>query len=304
VSDHSIEYYNRYTKQIETEAVYGEPFLKFLYNNPIGRLCLKGFVRRHLPSNLYGKLMDSRLSKRKILPFIEKYKVDTTEFQKAPAEFTCFNDFFIRKLKPEARPINEDAHAIVFPADGRHYCIPDLSSYDGILVKGNVLPLVDLLGSLQLAETYLSGSMVISRLCPTDYHRFHFPITGHVSTPKLINGYLYSVNPIALRKNIHIFAQNKRFVTTIKVPSGKEIVMIEVGATCVGSVSHTYTPNTQCVKGAEKGFFSFGGSTVITVFPKGSIEFENDLLEQSAHKREVFAKMGDKMGSFLLKNTE
>ena len=80
--------------------------------------------------------------------------------------------------------------------------------------------------------------------------------------------------------------------------------MIEVGATCVGSVSHTYTPNTQCVKGAEKGFFSFGGSTVITVFPKGSIEFENDLLEQSAHKREVFAKMGDKMGSFLLKNTE
>src|SRR5687767_8011024 len=133
-----IQYFNRYTNQVETEKVYGEKFLHWTYGNPLGRLSLHALVKRALFSRWYGRRMDRRESAGKIAPFLQSYQIDTGEFA-APADSFCsFNEFFYRKLKPGARPIDPDPHAAVFPADGRHLGFPNVMKADGIFVKGQV----------------------------------------------------------------------------------------------------------------------------------------------------------------------
>jgi phosphatidylserine decarboxylase len=141
--------------------------------------------------------------------------------------------------------------------------------------------------------------MLISRLCPVDYHRFHFPVSGLPGSSRGIPGWLYSVNPIALRKNIRYLVVNKRQITVIQSEPFGVVAMIEVGATNVGSIQQSFVPGIPVAKGDEKGFFSFGGSCVITLFQKGRIAFDRDIAEQSAQQIETFAKMGDRLGSAL-----
>src|SRR5258705_10677804 len=121
-------------------------------------------------------------------------------------------------LKTGARPIVHDPRSAVSSADGRHFGFQDVSKLEGIFVKGAVFDLRKLLGDDELAARFRDGAMVLSRLCPVDYHRFHFPVAGVTSAPRLIDGPLFSVNPIALRRNIHIFTENKRAVSRIESP--------------------------------------------------------------------------------------
>ena len=163
-------------------------------------------------------------------------------------------------------------------------------------MKGAVFDLRKLLGDEALAARFRDGSMVLSRLCPVDYHRFHFPVAGVPSAPTMIDGPLFSVNPVALRQNIHIFTENKRAITKIESEKFGLVLMLEVGATCVGSFDYTYSPGTRVEKGAEKGFFKFGGSSTITLFERGRIQIAPDLLDYSARGIELYARMGDRMG--------
>lgn len=294
-----IQFFNRLTQRLETEAVYGEGPLRFVYENPLGKLALHVLVKRALFSNWYGQRMDDPQSATKIGPFIEKFGVDTGEFADPVGNFRSFNDFFYRKLKDEARPIVTDPSAVAFPADGRHFVIPDVSQCRDFFVKGVAFDLPALLDDAALAQRFEKGAVLISRLCPTDYHRFHFPYDGVTDTPRLINGPLYSVSPIAFLKRPSIFWENKRYVTRLKTPDLGEILLLEVGATCVGSVIHTSLPDHAMKKGDEKGFFRFGGSCFITIFEPGRIRFAADLLENSAQGREVYARMGDAAGYSL-----
>ncbi|MEM0926128.1 MAG: phosphatidylserine decarboxylase, partial [Planctomycetota bacterium] len=138
---------------------------------------------------------------------------------------------------------------------------------------------------------------LLSRLCPVDYHRFHFPAAGVPGTTRLINGPLYSVNPIALKQNIQILATNKRTITQLETERIGRVLLIEVGATCVGSIRQTFEAGKLVSKGEEKGFFRFGGSSTITIFPPGRVRFDDDLLEQSQRRVELYARMGDSLGS-------
>ena len=112
----------------------------------------------------------------------------------------------------------------------------------------------------------------------------------------MINGPLYSVNPIALRKRIEILAENKRAYTEIDSPEFGKVLMFEVGATCVGSFEYTYSPGVPMQKGAEKGYFKFGGSETITLFEPRRIKLGDDLVENARMGRELYARMGDLMG--------
>ena len=291
-----IRYFNRRTGQIETEEVYGEGFLRWTYGSPLGRLALHALAKRSLFSRWYGWRMNRAASRKKIRPFIETFAVDTDEFAAAPESFRNFNEFFFRQLKPEARPICSDPSAAVFPADGRHLGFLDVSRMEGIFVKGQVFDLAALLQSAELAARFREGSMILSRLCPVDYHRFHFPVAGVPEKPVLINGPLYSVNPVALRRNIHIFSENKRALCRIESPKFGTVLMLEIGATCVGSFAYTFAPGVAMAKGAEKGFFKFGGSSTITLFEKGRLRLDDDLVENSRQGRELYARMGEQMG--------
>jgi len=112
----------------------------------------------------------------------------------------------------------------------------------------------------------------------------------------LLNGFLFSVNPIALRRRLRILWENKRFLTILETERFGKILIIEVGATCVGSVRQTYTPVKPVLKGSEKGYFRFGGSLVLTFFEKGRIRLDEDLLENSRNGLELYARLSDRMG--------
>jgi phosphatidylserine decarboxylase len=291
-----IRFYDRYKKVTETEKVYGEPWLRLAYDNPIGRFAVWLLIRRRLFSWYYGWRMNRRGSDMLVFKFVTDYNVDVSEFAKSPFDFKTFNQFFHRALKPESRPIAQGAGVAVMPADGRHLAFHDVDSAPGFYVKGAKFTLTELLGDEALAKRFSRGSMLISRLCPSDYHRFHFPASGIPSEAKLIKGSLYSVSPIALRRNIKYLVMNKRFLTLIDTPEFGNIAMIEVGATNVGSIVQTFTPKQAVVKGVEKGLFAFGGSCVITLFAEGRMMFDSDLLAQSEKCIETYARMGDHLG--------
>ena len=137
---------------------------------------------------------------------------------------------------------------------------------------------------------------MISRLCPTDYHRFHFPLGGQCGTPRLINGSLYSVNPIALARSLRYLLENKRRVTEVRHPAIGGYLFLEIGATNVGGIVDTASPGTKVAKGDEKGYFRFGGSMVMTLFPSASFTADDDLATQSAAGIELYARMGDRLG--------
>ncbi len=285
--------FNRRTQALETEVIYGEKPLRWIYESPLGRAALWLLVKRAVFSRWYGWRMNRTASRAMIAPFIERYGIDVNEMADAPESFPHFNAFFSRKLKPAARPLAMDADTIIFPADGRHFAIPNIAANDGIFIKGVRFNLAALLDDAALAGRFAGGALLISRLCPVDYHRFHFPCAGTPGEPRMVNGPLYSVNPIALRQRPGIFWENKRYVTELETPDCGTVLFMEVGATCVGKVVHTSRSHQPVTKGEEKGFFLFGGSSVITIFEPGRVRFADDLLEHSAQGREVYARMGE-----------
>lgn len=294
-----IVYFDRYRKTTCVEKVYGDAALRWTYGTLAGRLSLNLLVKRAIFSRWYGWRMDQPASQKKIRPFILQYELDASEFLSGVDDFANFNEFFFRKLKPESRPINADPSSAVFPADGRHLCVPDLSKSDGLFVKGEMFNLRTLLKNQKLADQFANGSLLLSRLCPVDYHRFHFPAAGVPGTTRLINGPLFSVNPIALCQNIHILTTNKRCVTELQTDAFGKVLLLEIGATCVGSICQTYSPDTPVSKGCEKGYFRFGGSSTITIFEPGRIRFDQDLIENSKQHRELYARVGDHLGQAL-----
>ncbi len=301
-----IRYFNRYTGQVETERVYGEKWLRWANDTTTGRWTVALLLRRAFFSRWYGWRMNKRVSSRRFLPFVLDYWLNADEFARPAWEFKNFNEFFARELKPEARPITPGEDVAVLPADGRHLAFPDVDKADGFYAKGAKFSLAELLGegeatggARELARTFAGGALVISRLCPVDYHRFHFPVSGVPNDARLINGWLYSVSPIALRHNIRYLVQNKRMLTLIESPVFGSVAQLEIGATCVGTIKQLYAPDRPTAKGEEKGLFKFGGSCVVTVFQRGRIRFEADLVEHSAQQREVYARMGDRLGVAL-----
>lgn len=302
-ADFPVSYFDRYDRTVKPERIYGERWLRLAYDNPVGRFGVWLIARRAIFSRWYGRKMKRSDSSWRVLPFIGEYNLNWQEFEKSPFDFKSFNDFFCRALKPEARPIASGERVAVLPADGRHLAIQRVDPAVGFYAKGESFDLAALLGESDLPDaertqtrTFAGGAMLISRLCPTDYHRFHFPVEGVPGEAREIGGWLYSVNPVALRRNLHYLVRNKRFITPIDSPAFGPVAMIEIGATNVGSILQGFTPGKSAAKGAEKGFFSYGGSCVVTLFAKGRIVFDQDLVEQAAQNREVYARMGDRLG--------
>jgi len=293
----AIEFFNRYTGQVEREQVYGAAWMRWTYANPFGRLALEALVKRPLFSRWYGWRMDRPGSRAKVLPFIREFGLDVNEFADPPESFRTFNEFFYRRLKPGARLGDTNPKAVVFPADGRHLGFPDASKIDGVFVKGQRFDLPRLLGNAELAARYAKGTLVLSRLCPVDYHRFHFPLAGSPSAASMLNGPLYSVNPIALRRNLSYLWENRRALTTLETEQFGTVLLLEIGATNVGSIVQTYQPGLPIAKGDEKGYFRFGGSSTLLLFEPGRVRLAEDLVEHSRNRRELYARVGDRLGT-------
>lgn len=296
-----IIFIERLTACKQVEKVYGASALKLLYGDDwitkvLGIPLLHTLVKNPIFSRIYGFFQKWRFSKKKIKPFIKNFEIDASEFLLPVEQYASFNDFFIRKLKSNARPIDANENTAIIPADGRYLVYQDIDKALGFIVKGQKFNLETLLDDKNLAKKYEKGSMIIARLCPTDYHRYHFPCDCIPTVPKMINGWLYSVNPIALKKDIHIFTENKRAITELQNTPFGNVLYLEIGATSVGSINQTFIPGKFYPKGAEKGYFSFGASSLILLFEPSKLTLDDDLLQATAEGFEIKCLMGQSMG--------
>ena len=284
-----IAYYKNDRLVIETNTSF--KFLNFFYNNFFGRY-LRRFLNKRWVCKLGGCFYSSRRSSKKIAPFIRLHNIAMNDFVTPPGGFRSFNDFFIRKLRPGAREINHDPTIITSPADAKIYVIPNISTDTLFFVKHKPFNLEKFLGNATQAEAYKNGTLIIFRLAPYDYHRFHFPADGIPSTPHIIHGRFESVNPLVLKTGIQPLTENERHIVLLKTDTFDTIAMVAVGAMMVGKIVHTFTPNTPCKKGDEAGYFAFGGSTVVLLFKHGVISPLPLFLQHSLQGIETAVTMG------------
>ncbi|NDV24747.1 phosphatidylserine decarboxylase [Desulfovibrio sp. JC022] len=288
-----IEYIDRKSGEICKETVPGEKWLKWLYHNPLGKLALHGAIKRKFVSQWYGNKMDSPASKDKIPGFIKDLNIDMNEAIRPMEDYGSFNDFFIRELKAEARPIDNTSATIVSPAEGKILAFEGIQGLDSFFVKGQQFSLNKFLQNSMLSKQYEEGTLLIIRLAPVDYHRFHFPADGTISASSPINGDYFSVSPYAVKNMLRVYWENKREYSILKTAKAGNILLCEVGATMVGSIIQSYTPDSEVKKGQEKGCFKFGGSTVIMLLEKGKAQIDADIIKNTQNGFETSIKIGE-----------
>ncbi len=276
---------------------------------------LQYILPKHLLSRLVGKLAAAKagwLTTALIKLFIRQYNVNMAESQLSDAkDFDTFNAFFTRALKDGVRPIQEGEDVVVYPVDGAISQLGDISNDRIFQAKGHDYSARALLGGKQkLAEMFSGGKFATIYLSPRDYHRIHMPIDGQLTDMLYVPGELFSVNPLTTENVPGLFARNERVVTLFDTPKGK-MAMVLVGATIVASIETTWagtvTPPTgknvnhweyserglnaiSLKKGEEMGRFKLG-STVVLLFEKDMLEFEDALPGQATKLGEHFGTL-------------
>jgi phosphatidylserine decarboxylase len=288
---------DRASGRLETERVFQLDTLRFLYQRPLGRILERYLVSRPLFSHLYTWRRRRPQSAARIAAFADEAGIDLTEIERPLSEYRSLDDFFTRRLRPGARALELAPDRLVSPADARLLVAPELEGAE-LPVKGTRVSLPQLLDDEALARRYRGGCALIFRLAVADYHRFHFPDGGVASATRAILGPLHSVHPIALAAGAASFA-NKRAVTLLESDNFGTVTMVEVGAASVGTIEQIYRPG-RVERGAEKGTFHFGGSTIVLLLEPGRLVIDADLLEFSTLNRpdavETRVRMGTAIG--------
>lgn len=288
-----IEFYDRATGDLRRETVMGDAAIKWAYQTLSGRFFAPLFFGSSFLSRVLGWYFDSSWSRRKIAPAIKDLNIDESEFAQTQDTFRSFNDFFTRRLKPEARPYSDDPTDFLSPADGRVLVYDDIHNDTWVRVKG-VEDSLQALFHRDMGD-FDAGKVAVLRLCPADYHRYHFPCAGTVIEQVDIGGKYHSVNPIALNAMPRVFCLNKRAYTLIATERFGCLAVMEVGAFGVAGIHQTFSGN-QVERMQEKGYFDFGGSTIVLVLQKDTTEFSADLLEHSQAGVETLVKVGETIG--------
>ncbi|WP_353894096.1 phosphatidylserine decarboxylase [Proteinivorax hydrogeniformans] len=291
-----IYYIDRVTKEKKREQVPSTKLLNWLYYSKPGTKTLNMVVKRKWASTIYGLIQSLPMSRYKISAFVNQYGIDLSEaIDSDPKSYRNFNQFFTRKLKSNARPICQERDAIISPVDGKIMAYTDIDINKVIQVKGFYFTLAELINDDKKAQEYLGGLCLVFRLSPADYHWFHFFDWGEVTSHRKIKGSYYSVNPVALSRVSNLYCKNKRQVTHFLSENFGETTIVEVGATCVGSIIQTFD-NNKVTRGEEKGYFKFGGSTVILFIKKDQAVIDDDIIENSNNQLETSVMLGEKIG--------
>ncbi len=285
-----IKYYDRTTGKVCSETVMGDASIRWAYQTMSGRALSGMLFGNSFLSRLLGLYFDSPHSKKKIAGVISDLGINPDEFAQPLESFKSFNEFFTRKLKEEARPFSQDKNCFLSPADGRLLVYENINNLSSIKVKGIEDSLENLFAHAM--REFHDGKVAVIRLCPADYHRYHVPCDGVVTERVDIKGKYYSVNPIALESKKRIFCMNRRSYTLIDTEIFGKIAYMEIGAFGVGGIHQTFTGN-RVERMQEKGYFDFGGSTIVLVFQKNTIKFDSDLIENSQKGIETLVKVGE-----------
>ncbi len=292
-----IPLYIRQTRTLGTEAVFERGLMEFLFGTRLGFWLAETVLKHHWPTALYAYWQHSAFTKPKINQFVAQYGINTAEIERPLESFTSFNDFFIRKLKASARPIDWTPAHLIAPADAR-LLVYEIKRDTVLPVKGRAFTLNELLRS-SIAADYLDGLCLIFRLAPVDYHRFGYIDDGEQSPITVINGFYRSVNPLALWRQLPVFSENQREYCVLHTRNFGAVIHVDVGATGVGRMVQHQRQGGPCQRGQEKGYFEFGGSTSILLFKPGVVRLDDDIAAYSAKGIETLVRYGEKIGSRL-----
>lgn len=267
--------------------------LRFLYNTACGRLFLR-LLKRRGASKLVGKILNSRASRCLNKRFCKSNNIDLKEAERTELSlYNSYNDVFTRNLRASCRPIDMSAEHLISPCDGKltAYTIDDNSSF---FIKGGQYSLTDLLGDEALAEQFKGGVCLIFRLAVGDYHRYCYVDDGKLGQSRCLGSELHTVQNIALSR-YNIYKRNLRVCTVMQTKNFGSVVQVEVGAMVVGRINN-HNDSASFVRGAEKGLFELGGSTIVLLLKKDAAVIDEDILQNTAENKETPVRMGERIG--------
>jgi len=296
-----IKYFNRITGQPEVEKVYGDWFINFLYKTGAGHSVGNVFTNKYF-SKIYGSFQDLSISHKKVRPFIEKFNIKIDDYESGSKSahdirdsYKTFNEFFIRKFKLGIRPFVAESNRMPAFAEARYVGFEAVDEKKQYPVKGQYLLAKDLIGDNKISKIFDGGPLMIARLCPVDYHRYHYPDNGKILDHFRVPGTFDSVNPLALKHKNQIFIKNERYVSILQTENFGRLAYIEVGAICVGKIVQSHPWKKPFLRGQEKGYFLFGGSTVILLGEKGLWKPSEDILSNTAKGIETYLHLGQEV---------
>ncbi|MGI6090581.1 MAG: phosphatidylserine decarboxylase [Saccharofermentanales bacterium] len=301
-----------------------------LYQTKIGRFFLRTVFLRRWFSQLGALYFDGAWSRRRIKHFITEYRIDLTQYE--PARYRSFNDFFIRKLKSGQRPFESDPTAVISPADGLLSAVR-LTDNATFLVKGQSYAVATLLGAtdgeadfarhisvsdssaiesgrnrrnvtssagnklaertelLRVAQRFANGLALIVRLRVQDYHRYMYMDSGTAGQLHRIAGKYHTVAPIGL-EHTAVWQENCREWQSLYYDHIGEIIQVEVGAMLVGRIVNHAT--STFARGDEKGYFCFGGSTIVLLIQEGQLQLSPKF--ETCFEEEIPVLQGETIG--------
>lgn len=282
--------YDLTNKKLIEEIDTNKKVVQFLYSNFFGRLILKIAIKPKI-SKINGKRYLKECSAKKIERFVLKNQIDMSEYP--PQKYKSFNDFFTREIIKEKRPFSNNKKDLISPADSllTVYEIDDELTFK---MKNSIYTIKELLKNEELATEYNDGYCLVFRLTVRDYHRYIYIDNGNRENYVKIDGVLHTVNPIAC-KTVKVYSENSREYTVLHTQNFGDIVQVEVGALMVGKIKNNKIKEFN--RGDEKGYFEFGGSTIIMLFKKNSIKIDDEIFKYSKKDIETRVKCGETIGS-------
>ncbi len=284
-----MKIYDREKASYYEEKEYGKKKLEILYNTFIGRVLLKYIFASRWLSKLVSLYQKSRLSKKDISKFISKNNIDMKEYKEA-SEYNSFSDFFKRKRIIKKSP-NIDENDFIAIADSKLQVF-NISKELVLDVKYSKYNICDIVQNTELSKDYEEGICLVFRLAVDDYHRYVYLDDGKLKSSKYIKGTLHTIRPIS--KEYNVYSRNSRVVSVLNTKNFGQVVQIEVGAMLIGKINNS--SNLEFKKLDEKGFFDYGGSTIILLLKKDVIKIDEDIMKNSIDGIETKVKIGMKIG--------
>ncbi|KKR96788.1 MAG: Phosphatidylserine decarboxylase proenzyme [candidate division TM6 bacterium GW2011_GWE2_41_16] len=269
--------------------------LEWLYGNAVGKVVGSIATSSSLWSKVVGVYAGSFLSKSSIKSFIEKYHVDMSDaLIQDISKYKSLNDFFIRKLKPGARRFDQ-SDVLCSPADSRLLVIDNAFDSVEFPIKGTKVSIENMVADPYITTRFNGGTIFVFRLSPQDYHRFHMPLDGYLSAAKKLGTRYDSVSPTAYQMGKQPLEHNERHLIMGTTKQGPQFIIMPVGALSVGKIKELFEPDTFLKKGDEIGYFLFGGSTVVLIFPPKMLKVRADILDNSSKGIETVVRAGDRV---------
>ncbi len=263
--------------------------LNFFYGTLIGRLFIKILVSSFV-TNIIGKYMNSSFSIKRIDKFIKENNININDY--VDKNYKSYNDFFIRKIKDSKRPILANKNVLISPCDSK-LTVYKINKDLTLKIKDSYYS-IDTLIDKKILNEYKDGYACVFRLSTDDYHRYCYIDNGTKSENHYIDGVFHTVQPISL-KYYNFYKTNSREWTILNTNNFGEVIDIEIGALGIGRITNHHSEYS-FKKGEEKGYFEFGGSTIVLLFKKDTIELDEDIINNSNENIETIVKYGERIG--------